>query len=273
MKKVLLVLLLTIQIVAQAQTKLSQIRMERSPCFGKCPSYVITIQSNGALQYEGRNNAPFTGKRTAKLTPAQTKKLFKQFEQQKLKSLKSVYPVIASDLPHLHYTFHWGKKSKTVKNAELGPAYLKRFADDIDALVKGLHWSRGSKQTFSDEGDEVTPQESGSSSVDEKKIYSVVDQMPQFPGGDAALSKFIKDNLVYPALAKEAGVQGKVICSFIVTPEGKVTELKVLRGIGSGCDEEAIRVLSKSPHWLPGEHMGKPVNVRFTIPINFILVE
>ena len=273
MKNVFLVLLVLSQFATQAQTKLSQIRMERTACFGKCPSYVVIIRSNGSVNYEGRNNAPFTGTRTSKLTPAQTKKLFSSFERQKLKSLKSVYPILATDLPHVHYTFNWGKKSKTVKNAELGPSYLKNLAEDIDALVKGLHWSRGGREIPSEDRIEKKPSESGDNAVDENKVYNVVDQMPEFPGGQAALAKFISDNLNYPALAKENGIQGKVICSFIITREGKLTDLKVLRGIGSGCDEEALRVLSKSPTWLPGEHMGKQDNVKFNLPINFILTQ
>ena len=85
------------------------------------------------------------------------------------------------------------------------------------------------------------------------------------------MMKFIRDNLKYPAIAQEAGVTGRVIVNFIVGRDGKITQIKVVRGIGSGCDEEAIRVLKKMPPWTPGQMGGKAVPVYFTFPITFRL--
>jgi protein TonB len=95
--------------------------------------------------------------------------------------------------------------------------------------------------------------------------------MPQFPGGEVEMYKFIRENLKYPTRASEAGVQGKVILNFVVGKDGKITSIKVVRGIGFGCDEEAIRVLQKMPLWNPGKMGGRPVPVYFTFPITFKL--
>lgn len=106
---------------------------------------------------------------------------------------------------------------------------------------------------------------------DTDKPFLIVEQMPQFPGGDVEMMKFIRENLKYPAKAQEAGVTGKVIVNFIVGRDGRITQIKVVRGIGSGCDEEAIRVLQKMPPWTPGQMGGKAVPVYFTFPITFRL--
>jgi protein TonB len=99
----------------------------------------------------------------------------------------------------------------------------------------------------------------------------MVDQMPQFPGGDREMLKFIKLNLRYPIPAQQNGVQGTVILNFVVDREGKIINIKVVKGIGSGCDEESIRVLEKMPLWTPGKQRGQTVLVSFTMPIRFVL--
>ena len=101
--------------------------------------------------------------------------------------------------------------------------------------------------------------------------FVIVEQMPQFPGGEKEMMKFIHNNLRYPSLAAENGIQGTVIVNFVVDHEGKITRIKVVRGIGGGCDEEAMRVLSKMPAWSPGRQGGKPVLVSYTVPIKYVL--
>jgi periplasmic protein TonB len=101
--------------------------------------------------------------------------------------------------------------------------------------------------------------------------FVVVEQMPQFPGGEKEMMKFIKDNLKYPVIAQEMGVSGTVIVNFVVGRDGKISRIKVMRGIGSGCDEEAVRVLEKMPAWSPGKQGGKPVLVSYTVPFKFVL--
>jgi len=99
----------------------------------------------------------------------------------------------------------------------------------------------------------------------------IVEQMPQFPGGDSELYKFIRNNMRYPAAANEMGISGSVILNFVIDKEGKITKIKVVRGIGGGCDEEAVRVLTKMPAWSVGKQGGRAVAVSYTLPIKFLL--
>jgi protein TonB len=101
--------------------------------------------------------------------------------------------------------------------------------------------------------------------------FVIVEQMPQFPGGEKEMMKFIKNNLRYPSLAAENGISGTVIVNFVVDRDGRITRIKVVRGIGGGCDEEAVRVLGKMPVWSPGKQGGKAVLVSYTVPFKFIL--
>jgi periplasmic protein TonB len=98
-----------------------------------------------------------------------------------------------------------------------------------------------------------------------------VEQMPQFPGGELELIKFIRNNLRYPAIATQMGISGTVLVNFVVDRDGKITRIKVVHGIGGGCDEEAVRVLSKMPSWNPGKQGGRAVLVSYTIPLKFML--
>jgi protein TonB len=98
-----------------------------------------------------------------------------------------------------------------------------------------------------------------------------VEEMPEFPGGDAARIKFFFENVKYPQIAKETGVQGPVYLTFVVEKDGSISNIKLLRGIGAGCDEEAERVLAMMPKWKPGRQNGKEVRVQFNMPISFIL--
>ena len=114
--------------------------------------------------------------------------------------------------------------------------------------------------------------QNGTGTESDKPVL-VADISPEPIGGAGAWSRFLQKNLHYPALARENGVQGKVIASFVVEKDGHLSDIKILRGIGSGCDEEAIRVLKLAPAWKPGIQNGQPVRVQYTIPINFQLAE
>src|ERR1700743_245923 len=106
---------------------------------------------------------------------------------------------------------------------------------------------------------------------DPNKIFTAVEKEPGFPGGDEAFLKYLSKNIHYPAIAKENNVQGKVFLSFVVEKDGSLTDVKTVRGIGSGCDDEAMRVLKASPKWKPGIQNGRPVRVSYTIPVSFTL--
>lgn len=107
--------------------------------------------------------------------------------------------------------------------------------------------------------------------VVETEIFTVVESMPEFPGGAEQMMIFIAKNIKYPPMARESGIQGRVFVNFVVEPNGSVSNVKVLRGIGGGCDEEAIRVVETMPKWTPGRQRGKAVRVSFNLPVRFTL--
>jgi protein TonB len=121
------------------------------------------------------------------------------------------------------------------------------------------------------EFEEYVPPEEEEEEVEEQQIFQVVENMPEFPGGRSALMKYLATNIKYPPYAKEAGIQGRVFINFVVETNGNITNVKVLRGIGGGCDEEAIRVVKSMPKWSPGMQRGKPVRVSFNLPVKFTL--
>ncbi|QQL49673.1 energy transducer TonB [Mucilaginibacter ginkgonis] len=106
---------------------------------------------------------------------------------------------------------------------------------------------------------------------DPNKIFTSVEQSAEPAGGMDKFYKFLGNNIRYPAVARENNVQGRVICQFVVERDGSLTDIKVVRGLGSGTDEEAVRVLKSSPKWKPGIQNGKPVRQQYTIPISFAL--
>ena len=107
--------------------------------------------------------------------------------------------------------------------------------------------------------------------VVEQEIFKIVEEMPAFPGGEAKLMEYVAKNVKYPQIARETGVQGRVYVNFVVEPDGSVSNVSVLRGIGGGCDEEAIRVVKSMPKWKPGKQRGKAVRVSYMLPVNFKL--
>ena len=104
-----------------------------------------------------------------------------------------------------------------------------------------------------------------------EEVFTIVESMPQFPGGMPAFLAYLGKNIKYPRKATQLGVEGRVFVEFIVNKDGSLTDLKVVKGIGSGCDEEAIRVLSQAPKWAPGKQRGKAVRVKMVVPIFFKL--
>lgn len=102
-------------------------------------------------------------------------------------------------------------------------------------------------------------------------VFTIVEQKPLPVGGVSAFFKFFSKNMKYPNQARRMGIEGKVFVQFIVDKDGSLTEIEVIKGIGAGCDEEAVRVLLLSPKWNPGKQRGKPVKVRMVLPIDFRL--
>jgi protein TonB len=103
------------------------------------------------------------------------------------------------------------------------------------------------------------------------KVFDVVEQMPSFPGGNEALMKFLQENVKYPVVAQENGVQGRVVVSFVVERDGSITDVKVVRSVDPSLDKEATRVVKSMPHWIPGKQNGAAVRVKYNVPVSFRL--
>ena len=119
--------------------------------------------------------------------------------------------------------------------------------------------------------EEYVPVEVEEEEVVEQEIFQIVEEMPSYPGGEGKLMEYVAKNIKYPQIARETGIQGRVFVGFVVEPDGSVSNEKVLRGIGCGCDEEAMRVVKSMPKWKPGKQRGKAVRVSYMLPVNFKL--
>lgn len=106
---------------------------------------------------------------------------------------------------------------------------------------------------------------------EEAEIFVIVEDMPEFPGGEVALRRWIANNIKYPTIAAENGIQGRVYVQFVVDRDGSISNAKVARGVDPSLDQEALRVVNSLPKWKPGMQRGKPVRVSYTVPINFQL--
>lgn len=149
-------------------------------------------------------------------------------------------------------------EQKDLKEAAAG---LKTQEGDIHGIDPGIVDNPGTGS-----GTAITE------TVKTPEVFKFVEQMPEFEGGEAALYKFINDNLRYPEKATNAGQSGKVRVRFVVNEDGSISNVEVIRGAGFGMDEEAVRVVKSIPaRWRPGKNNGKAVKVYFTLPISFVL--
>ena len=118
----------------------------------------------------------------------------------------------------------------------------------------------------------AAPVEAPVEEEEEEVVFVVVETMPEFPGGQQALFKYLSENVKYPAIAQENGIQGRVICQFVVNKDGSIVEVEVVRSGGdASLDKEAVRVIKSMPKWKPGKQRGKAVRVKYTVPVNFRL--
>ena len=118
---------------------------------------------------------------------------------------------------------------------------------------------------------EYTPDEEDEE-IDELEIFTIVESLPEFPGGVVELYKFLNKNIKYPPFAKEANIQGNVFVNFVIEQDGNISNIIILRGIGGGCNEESIRIVKIMPKWSPGKQRGRPVRVSFNLPVKFTLL-
>lgn len=143
---------------------------------------------------------------------------------------------------------------------EVGVRSIQTFSLELDTVGVSLGYPYGYSK-------EVTSRDS----LKGDDVYFIVEQMPLFPGGEMEFRKFIAMNVRYPVYAQEKGIQGKVYVNFIVEKDGRVREVKIVKGVHATLNEEALRVIRKSPIWKPGIQRGKPVRVSFTVPVSFVL--
>ena len=106
---------------------------------------------------------------------------------------------------------------------------------------------------------------------EENKVFDVVEQMPSFPGGQAALMNYLNSNIKYPVIAEENGIQGRVVVQFVVGKDGHISDVKVAKSVDPSLDKEAVRVVKAMPKWIPGKQNGQAVTVRYTLPVTFRL--
>jgi len=150
------------------------------------------------------------------------------------------------------------------------PPAIDEIEKDVEA---GKKTQVGDNNNIVDEVKEEPKQETKQVIQEEvdNNVYTIIQKMPSFPGGEAAMMKYIAENIKYPPMAKEAGIKGTVFVTFVIDREGNVTSPQVMKGIGGGCDEEALRVIKSMPKWSAGEQNGKKVLVKINVPIRFVL--
>ena len=141
----------------------------------------------------------------------------------------------------------------------------------VQETVEELFSSEPESTAVVQEIDKQADKSAETSIVPDDSVYNKVEVMAEYPGGFEKMSEFLGKNIVYPEEAKEKNIQGTVLISFVIEKNGKITNAKVVRGIGGGCDEEALRVVNAMPKWKPGKQNGKNVRVQFALPIKFKL--
>lgn len=118
----------------------------------------------------------------------------------------------------------------------------------------------------------AAPVEAPVEEEEEEVVFVIVEKQPEFPGGTQELMKYLAQNIKYPVIAQENGIQGRVICQFVVNKDGSICDIDVVRSSGdASLDKEAVRVIKSMPKWKPGQQRGKAVRVKFTLPVNFRL--
>ena len=140
-----------------------------------------------------------------------------------------------------------------------------------DVKVEDTFNDAETEETDSFEQQEIVPVDQPEEQEEESTPFVIVEDMPEFKGGDKALLKYIAEHVVYPEMAKENDIQGTVYVGFVVNEKGKVTNVSVLRGVDPLLDKEAIKVIQGLPDWKPGKQSGKNVKVRMQVPIKFQL--
>lgn len=186
-------------------------------------------------------------------------------------------------IPTSNYTVDLGEEEEQMQNYKIIKAKvpeLKKVVKDnaeikiVKELEKKVVVVKKDPEPVQPDGPIITKEIDDGADIDVKKeieVFTIVEEMPSFIGGEEELYTYLSQNIKFPHLAKDAGIQGLVYVTFIIMEDGTISNARVLRGIGAGCDEEALRVIKKMPNWKPGKQRGRPVRVQFNMPINFKL--
>ena len=278
MKKIIAIVFCLCTLNLLAQKKVSKVVLDCTSKIGNFPVYQIEITDAGNIKYIGKRNVKIKGDYMFHLPVDVIKNLFYYINSQKMNTLPNSYQLKTADMSSANLIFVYDNATdKIIKNIAEGPSYLTQIAAEIDKI-----WDETVRKERDDNIDAPTisdikkyppvledvglPQ-----AMPRIEIFEFVEQMPEYPGGEDMLEKYFKENLNYPAKEKEMGVEGRVICRFIVNEDGSLSDFKIVRSISEGCDEEAIRLIKNMPHWKPGKQNGKAVKVSYSLPIIFNL--
>lgn len=291
MKNILLIIILLTSATLSAQQKISSIKLSLTGCKGKCAVYTVELYREGIVNWNGIKNVNRKGFYTAKLSKKEMTALFAEFEKNNFTKFRKKY-VPAGEI-HFDLDIEIAGDLISVANAEGGPVSLQRIRNRVDEKIKNLKWKplRFTPPIIKPETDQPPLQEMNMTTVEsgeingaeaepisepqikmlENDVLTYAEEMPEFPGGMSALARFMQTNIKYPEMAREMGISGKVYCRFVVDEMGNIGDVKVLRGVGHGLDQEAVRVIKMMPHWIPGKMNKKPVKVQYTLPVMFVL--
>ena len=218
--------------------------------------------------YQAAQKAKFEAEMEASLIETKKEaKVEKKTETPKVEQVQKVEKVKSS----IAFTPPVIKKDSEVKPEEEMKTQdeLKETKTAIGAFdVKGTDESGG---TVLKAVEEIATPEPPKQEAEQNKVFDVVEQQPQFPGGMGALNQWLGSNIKYPAMAAENGIEGRVIVQFVVERDGSVSGVHVVRGVDSSLDKEATRVVAQMPKWIPGKQNGSAVRVKYTVPVTFRL--
>lgn len=218
--------------------------------------------------YQAAQKAKFEAEMKASLIETKKEaKVEKKTETPKVEQVQKVEKVKSS----IAFTPPVIKKDSEVKPEEEMKTQdeLKETKTAIGAFdVKGNDESGG---TVLKAVEEIATPEPPKQEAEQNKVFDVVEQQPQFPGGMGALNQWLGSNIKYPAMAAENGIEGRVIVQFVVERDGSVSGVHVVRGVDSSLDKEATRVVAQMPKWIPGKQNGSAVRVKYTVPVTFRL--
>lgn len=202
----------------------------------------------------------------------------KNYYKQLLALLKTKLPTVKIQVEDIHKQFN--PVTYTINTYEIHAAAQQSTTGGLSAEDYIVQQIGGTKQKEKDHGlfmlkygDVVNQMKQVAEiSVDKsKRVYEVVDEMPEFPGGSHALSNYLYNNVKYPIMAQQNKVQGRVTCEFVITNEGKVINVRISESRDPYLDAEAKRVIAAMPKWIPGRHHGERVNTRYSVPVTFTL--